>query len=294
MHIAMPHGDVHRARPRQAGILRLPAAVGAMVLLSLTVAGVLPAQVAVDELEVHIQLARGATAPHLRSFPIRNDDTTAHQVRIVVGDWHRDTLGQNQFPEATGQSLRCGARLQVFPTTLRLAPKTTELVRVSYEAAPADTGCWAIAYVETVRPPAARPDAQGSFLTIEVRTGVKIYVHREGAVALGEVRDIQVRRAPPQPRGAQPPDTTTRYETAVWFQSTGTAHLRVKNTLEIRSATGALLHTVAGQEAYMTPDALRVVRLLMPALDPGEYVAVVLLDYGGDEIAAAQLDFRIP
>jgi hypothetical protein len=33
---------------------------------------------------------------------------------------------------------------------------------------------------------------------------------------------------------------------------------------------------------------------VIPALPPGDYVAIILLDYGDDEISAAQIDFRIP
>jgi P pilus assembly chaperone PapD len=284
---------IRMTSPRQGPVrsLWLPLALAAVTALSSRTAG---AQVAVDELEVHINLSRTTTS-HQRTIPVRNDDSTAHQVRIVVGDWTRDTLGMNVFPEATGTSRSCGTRLQVFPATLQIAARSTEYVRVSYEAAPADTGCWAIAYVETVKPPPPRPDGQGSFLTIEVRTGVKIYVHRPDPVSLGEVRDIRIEavRRPPA-RGAASRDSSTVHETAVWFQNTGTAHLRVKNSLEIRSSTGTLLHTIPGPEAYMTPGSLRVIRVAMPALQAGDYVAILLLDYGGDEIAAAQSEFRIP
>jgi P pilus assembly chaperone PapD len=270
----------------------------ALVTLALAAAVSLPAaataQVSVDELEIHMRLTpqHGAIT---QTIPVRNDEAKAQQVRVVVGDWVRDSLGNNMFLEAGSVGASCGQRLKVFPATLQVAPGATELVRVSYEPVPADTGCWSIVFIETVTPPTPRPDGQGSFLTIEIRTGVKIYVHRADAVALGEVQDMSVATAwRLKEPGTGSRDTTLVREASVRFVNSGTAHLRMRTSLEIRSAAGELLHTVDGPEAPMTPGATRIVRIAMPTLPAGDYIAIMLLDYGGDEIAAAQSDFKVP
>jgi P pilus assembly chaperone PapD len=269
------------------------------ILSTLALAGVfLPAaataQVSVDELEIHMRLTPQRTAI-TQTIPVRNDEARAQQVRVVLGDWVRDSLGNNMFLEAGAAESSCGARIKVFPATLQVAPGATELVRVSYEPAPADSGCWSIVFIETVTPPTPRPDGQGSFLTIEVRTGVKVYVHRADAVALGEVQDMAVATAwRPRAPGTGSRDTTLVREAAVRFLNAGTAHVRVRTSLEIRSAAGELLHTVEGPEAPMTPGATRIVRIAMPHLVPGDYIAIMLLDYAGDEIAAAQAEFKVP
>lgn len=255
----------------------------------------LAAQLSVDELEVHMRLAEKRESI-TQTIPVRNDDTKPQQVRILVGDWTRDSLGNNMFLEAGAVSESCGDRIKAFPTTFQVAPGATELVRVSYDPAPEDVGCWSIVFVETVTPPPTRPTGEGSFLTIEIRTGVKIYVHRPNEVALGEVQEITVDtawRARPAV-GSAPRDTMLVREVTVRFANTGTAHLRVKSSLEIRSVLGELLREVEGPEAPMTPGSLRLVRIATPTLPPGEYIAVMLLDYGGDEISAAQIDFRVP
>ena len=117
----------------------------------------LGAQVSVEELEVHLQLRRD-TAALTQVIPVRNEETRAQQVRITMGDWVRDAFGSNQFLAANSTPNACGQRLQVFPSTFQVAPGATEIVRVTYSPAPADTGCWAIAFVETVQPPVPRPD----------------------------------------------------------------------------------------------------------------------------------------
>jgi P pilus assembly chaperone PapD len=269
-----------------------------MVALALAASALQPiaarAQVSVDELEIHMRLTT-PRAPITHTIPVRNDETRAQQVRVVAGDWVRDSLGNNMFLEAGAVATSCGQRLSVFPATLQVAPGATELVRVTYDAAPADSGCWSIVFIETVTPPPPRADGQGSFLTIEVRTGVKIYVHRADAIALGEVQDMNVGtawrlRAP----GTPSRDTVLVREATVRFANSGTSHLRVSTSLEIRAANGDLLHSVEGPEAPMTPGAIRLVRIPMPPLPAGDYIAIMLLDYGGDEIAAGQTDFRVP
>jgi len=254
----------------------------------------LGAQVSVEELEVHLQLRRD-TAALTQVIPVRNEESRVQQVRLSIGDWYRDSLGHNQFVDASSTPGSCGQRLRVFPMTFQIAPGATELIRVSYTPTPADTGCWSIVFVETVTPPAPKPSGQGSFLTIEIRTGVKVYVHRRDARRAGVVEDASVELAwRPRDPDAGTRDTVQVREMNVRFANTGTAHIRVKSSLELRDGAGVLLQTIEGGEAPMTPGAVRWIPVRLPALPPGAYIAVALLDYGGDEIAAAQVDFRVP
>lgn len=277
-----------RGRSRKVAI----ALVGCLTLACVPAA--VQAQVAVQDLEVHIPLGRDTL---LRSavIPVKNEEQRAQQVRVTIGDWTRDSLGNNVFREGATASASCGTRLRVFPTTFQVAPGATELVRVTYAPTALDEGCWAIVFIETVAPPPPRRDGQGSFVTLEIRTGVKIYVHREGATSAGVVEGAEVGMVwrPKTPAGATRDSVHVR-EAKVLFVNQGTAHLRVKSTMEIRDQQARLLKTVEGPEAPMVPGAARYISLRIPDLGSGDYVAVILLDYGGEEIAAAQIEFRVP
>ncbi|HET8770185.1 MAG TPA: hypothetical protein VFM71_04300 [Gemmatimonadaceae bacterium] len=283
-----------RGGARRLALLLVGSLVAGAGLVPVAAPRPLGAQVSVDELEVHMQLAPDR-APITRVIPVRNEEDVAQQVRISLGDWTRDSLGYNLFTEPGSQPSSCGDRVQVFPQTFQVAAGATEMVRVAYTPTPADSGCWSIVFIETVKPPPAQPDAQGSFLTIEIRTGVKLYVHRPGEIALGAVQDAwmdEVWRRVNSASGV--PDSVRVREATVLFANTGTAHLRVRSTMEIRSLDNRVLHTIDGGEAPMTPGSTRQIRIPLPALAAGDYVAIVLLDYGGDEVTAAQLDIRIP
>jgi len=253
------------------------------------------AQVTVEDLEVHMNLARNRTTIG-RVIPVRNDEARAQQVRVIVADWYRDSLGRNVFVDAGEVAESCSQRLRVFPTEFQIAPGATEQVRVTYDPLENDPGCWSIVMVETVTPPSANATAQGSFLTIEIRTGVKIYVHVPEPVRAGEIEsaDVELTWQRADSTG-QRSDSVQVREAVVRFANTGTAHLRVRSTLEIRDADARLLHTISGAEIPMTPNAKVDIHLAMPrTLASGQYIAVVLLDFGGAEITAAQVDFRVP
>lgn len=251
------------------------------------------AQVAVDELEMHFRPG-GSRALATQVVPVRNEQDRVQQVRVVVGDWQRDSLGRNEFLEGGTHASSCGERLQVFPMTFQIAPGAVENVRITYDAAD-DAGCWSIVFFETVAPPREDPDRPGSHLTIEVRTGVKVYVHAAGAVRTGEITFADIVEAwQPRQRPGALIDSLRVRQADIRFVNSGTAHLKVRPTIEIRDMAGALLHKVNGPEGYMTPKSIRDFAITLPALRTGAYSALLLLDYGGDEITAAQVEFQVP
>jgi P pilus assembly chaperone PapD len=262
------------------------------------VIGLLPAaaaaQVSVEELELHLQLVGTRTALG-QVIPVKNEEDRPQQVRVAVADWYRDSLGRNVFVDAGTEQQSCAARLSVFPVEFQIAPGATELIRVSYDPSESDPGCWSIVFIETVTPPQPNPTAPGSFLTLEIRTGVKIYVHAKDAVKAGEVEAADValfwRRAEALSTTG---DTVQVREAVVRFVNTGTAHYRVRSQLEIRGTDSRLIFEGPGPDMSMTPGAAHDIHLPMPTLPSGDYIAIVLLDFGGAEISAAQIDFRVP
>lgn len=252
------------------------------------------AQVTVEELEVHLRPpATGGQQTH--AIPVRNELDRVQQVRVLLGDWERDSLGRNVFLGAGTHASSCRERLKAFPMTFQLAPGAVEYVRVTYDPEPLEKGCWSIVFFETVTPPRPASQQASSAVTIEIRTGVKVYVHAPGATILGEITEADIVRA----WRPKDPTSTARDSVAVWqaalrLANTGTDHVRAKTTLEVRGADGKLLHTVPAPEAYMTPGAVRDLAIELPALAAGQYLALLLVDFGGAEITAAQLEFRIP
>ena len=248
----------------------------------------LSAQFAIDELELHFQPSpRGAVT---RLIPIRSSSDSVQQITITVSDWYRDSIGGNRMAEYGALPSSCGDRLEVFPRALQLAPRATDYVRVTLSpGAQPDPGCWSIVLAEAVKPPP--PPTQRAAVSITTVLGVKIYSHAEGAVAAGELISADVEEIV---RRSSARDSTLERQIAVRFASTGTAHLRVKSSAEVRDELARLVRTLVGPEAYITPEGFRDILIRVPELPAGRYVAVVTLDYGGAELLAAQVEFEVP
>lgn len=250
---------------------------GALALLAF-VAGAtsVTAQLSVDELEVFLTPG-SRTAGAVR---VTNDSDRAVQVVVSMSDWDRDSLGVNRFYDPGTLPQSCGARLRAFPTSFQLAPRSTDVVRVTLEGAETE-GCWGIVFIQTYEP---TPPVQQSQLTYTVRTGVKVYVEPTGALQEGDVDDVRL----------EPQDTTGVRKVAVWFANRGAAHLRTRGVMEIRRPDNSVAASVKVDEFPSVPGALRKLLLPLPRLPAGTYIVLVMLDYGGDAIAAGQVELIIP
>lgn len=255
----------------------------------------LSGQLVVEDLEVHLTVKAGSSVNLSALVPIKNELEYAQQVRITLEDWSRDSVGANVFLPYKSTAGTCGDRLQVFPADLRIDAKSQQDMRVVYTPAPSDTGCWAIAFIESVNAPKPNPASQGSHLIVDVRTGVKVYVHREQEVRAGLLDDAFVDafwRRREATSGWR--DTVLVHEAHTRFTNTGTAHLRVRSKIELRDADAKLIRTDEGAEYYMLPGSAVTMRFTLPTLPKGDYIAIILLDFGGDEISAAQVEFAVP
>ena len=272
-------------RPLSVSRAAIYATLWLAIVAPLGAGGGLRAQFEVDALEQHVTIGRGQLQGVVT---VRSQVDTVVQVLVTVKDWVRDSTGANIFSDVGTAEGSCGDRLAVFPRSLQLPAMGTDFVRFTYTPTGSDDpGCWAILMLEPVRPRATVEARMGA--TIVVQTGVKVYVHpRDGRVE-GEIVYADVER---MPAGGGVDSLVPAV--VVRFVNTGTDHLQAKSSVEFRDASGALLSTQAGSQIFLTPGAYRDAIVRVPALPPGRYVAVVLIDFGGPELLAAQVDFEIP
>ncbi len=272
---------------RAVRFVRMAAVIGLML------GGARPvfAQFTIEELEVHVTARPGT--PVTRLIPVRSDIDSTQQVRVTVKDWMRDSTGSNMLLDYGTGARSCSGRLEAFPLTFQLGPRATEYIRVTYTpAAPVDAGCWSIVLSETVRPPQPTITA-GSVVTITTLMGVKVYAHAvdervEGTIVSADVEEFWEKR-PESPR-----DSVLARQFAARFENSGTAHLHVKTTVEIRDESAKIVSLLNGPDAYITPGAFRDILVRVPELPRGRYVAGMLFDFGGQEITAAQVELVLP
>ena len=235
------------------------------------------AQLLVDPLEVSIASA-GANRV-FSSFTATNSSDVAVQATITRQDWDRIENGDNRFLPAGSTGSSCGAMLAVSPLSIRVEPHSSRTVRLTVQnAADLRKECWDIVFVEEVP---QRTSVKGNSLHYVFRTGVKVYVVPPGLSRDAAVEDMSV-------------VDSTKKQVAIRFHNTGGTHLLAKGRLEFRRLDNTLAMQVPIAEFPTLPGATRRVLMDIPTeLTAGDYVILAMIDFGGSELVAGQIDYQV-
>jgi hypothetical protein len=87
---------------------------------------------------------------------------------------------------------------------------------------------------------------------------------------------------------------TSRQELALAFTNTGARHVLVQGTLELRRPDNSVASKIAMPHLHVLPGATQHVAVPLPNLPRGRYVALAILDYGGSDVAAGQVEYEVP
>ncbi len=297
-------GVERRGRVRGT-VLALCAVIGVVVSQSAS------AQLLVDPLEVTIVATGTNRVP--ASFSVSNTSNEVVQATITRSDWDRAENGDNRFLASGSTGTSCGANLSVSPLSIRVEPHTSRVIRLGIQSGAAVAKeCWDIFFVEEVP---RRASAKGNSLQYIFRTGVKVYVAPTGLSRDGAVENMAIEVVPvPRTAASTTPATTvanvpaatkrqisvvanvpaaTKRQISVVFHNTGGTHLLAKGRLEFRRIDNSLAGQVTIPEFPTLPGATRKVMLDVPAgLTSGDYVVLALIDFGGAELVAGQIDYQ--
>jgi len=251
------------------------------------------AQLLVDPLEVTLLTTGGERVAS--SFSLTNTSDLPVQATISRSDWDRVENGDNRFLPAGSTGKSCGQMLSVSPLSVRIEPHTARVVRLAVQTDAALTReCWDIVFIEEVP---QRSTAKGNSLQYIFRTGVKVYVAPPGLPRDGAIEDMQIVDAQPKSgtaaRSASSATGAAKKQVAIRFHNTGAMHLVAKGHLEFRRLDNSVAREVPVEEFPTLPGATRRVLVDIPSdLAPGDYVVLALVDFGGAELVAGQLDYQ--
>ena len=274
-------------RGRVRGTVLALCAVGALI------APPASAQLLVDPLEVTLLTVGGERVAS--SFSLTNTSDAPVQATISRSDWDRVESGDNRFLPAGSTGKSCGQMLSVSPLSVRIEPHTSRVVRLAVQTDAALTReCWDIVFIEEVP---QRSTTKGNSLQYIFRTGVKVYVAPPGLSRDGAIEDMQIVDAQPKSapatRTAGTATLPAKKQVAIRFHNTGGMHLVAKGHLEFRRLDNSLAREVPVEEFPTLPGATRKVLVDIPAdLAAGDYVVLALIDFGGAELVAGQIDYQ--
>ena len=87
--------------------------------------------------------------------------------------------------------------------------------------------------------------------------------------------------------------SSTKRQISVRFHNTGATHLLAKGRLEFRRLDNTVAVQVPIAEFPTLPGATRKLMVDVPAgLAAGDYVVLALIDFGGAELVAGQIDYQ--
>ena len=272
---------------------RVRPTVLALCAIGMLISRPMSAQLLVDPLEVTL-LTVGSDRVS-GSFSLTNTSDAPVQATISRSDWDRAENGDNHFLAAGSTGKSCGQMLSVSPLSVRIEPHSSRVVRLGVQTdAALARECWDIVFIEEVP---QRAPTKGNSLQYIFRTGVKVYVAppglaRDGAIENMGIVDVPAKSATTA-RNASASSAPAKRQVAIRFHNTGGMHIVAKGHLEFRRLDNSVAREVPIDEFPTLPGATRRVLVDIPAdLAAGDYVVLALIDFGGAELVAGQIDYQ--
>jgi hypothetical protein len=237
-----------------------------------------------------LTISRGDTIS--RFINVNNESDKIKNFMIYKKEWHYTEDGKEPELEPGMLPRGCANWISIAPQRFSVDPKSSRSVRYTI-IVPKDLdqpgSYWTALYVEPADAPAfiSKMSGQGATFEIafQIRAKIQIYLTLDGAIRKeGEITNIDV--------------VFDSIENNVIVQSTfvnsGNMWLKCSGTVEIRNDMG---HTVASFDLPLFncfPDDKRVVKATHPlSASPGEYSALVVVDFKGDYLVAGEAFFDI-
>ena len=232
----------------------------------------LAAQFAVSP--VIVQVAR-SDGPASATIVVENEGEDLMRFRVYSLDFDQDRAGNHVFSEAGQLPESCAERLSFAPDALTIPAGGRATVQVRLDPGP-DRTCWSMLFIES-------PSPSRSGVRVNQRIGVKLYGLGSAAGPAG---------------GLTSADAHTdggSLEVRFAFHNPGDHPVRPSGGVEIRDALGQVVASAPVHAFSVLPGHEREVSVSLPieGVRPGRYLAVPMLDFGGDFLAGAQVDFRL-
>jgi hypothetical protein len=242
----------------------------------------LTAQISVDQGEIYLQPQ--AASASVSSFNVKNETNQTVEATVYVMDWERTEDGDNRFVPSGSLVQSCAAFIRVFPLSLRLPAGQSQAVRIGLEGADSlPATCWSIIFVES----GTAGTTSGRRVTYIMRLGVKVYIAPSGLSKDGEVEEMSIDTL--AATAPIPTDTAKAPHVHAAFRNSGGLPYWIHGTIEYRRLDNSVVAKDSIPAFPVLPGARRRFAMLIPKLPTGHYIALVLLDYGGSEVAAGQL-----
>ncbi|HEX7022877.1 MAG TPA: hypothetical protein VF171_08465 [Trueperaceae bacterium] len=199
-------------------------------------------------------------------------------IRVYPGDWQFDAYGKSVFYPAGSLPQSASSWITFTPSQLDLESREHGEIRYTLTVPPgtAPGTYWGVLFAEGENP---NPTPGETLASFRIRTGHTFYVEVAPVTSSGEIAGLFT----------TPPATSTDpYTFGVQYSNTGTKLQRLTGRIEVRDTSGATVATIPLDGIISLPGSTRTITAqLYGPLAPGDYTALVVLNYGDPTLDVA-------
>lgn len=225
------------------------------------------------------------------AIEVHNLGTEPEGVQVLLADWEYDPSGAVSIHEHGTVDRSLAGMLTVAPASMMLSPGETRPIQYRIEVPPDSVGSfWAMIMVRSEPKVISSSDfgeGRTAVFAASKTYGIKLIVtaHSESEKEL-VIEDSAVEYLEACEGSV--------LEIRSLVTNTGLAHLELTGTVNLINEHGDSVGAARIGRARVLPGYQRLVRTTLAGqLDPGFYVAVVVLDFGGDYLVGSQVEFEI-
>lgn len=250
-----------------------------LLLISLSVS----AKLAVAPLSLIVELPPGESTTE--TISLHNTGEEPVQVNLELMDWWRTPSGNLQVEEPGAQERSCADWILFSPTSLSLEPDERQEISVEL-AVPEDTSGdhWALLLASEETQPVE--EDQPVTTRISVSYAIKILQKDpQNRSKSAKITNIELEESSP-------------LKLSVSYENDGTAHLQTTGRVEIRDLQGETVKEFEIDEFPTLPGEKHRITIEREekgeSLEPGQYYAIAIMDFGGESLIQGGLPIEIP
>ena len=265
----------------ERGVGRVLLGLALAVALAIVSGAPARAQSAV-EVSPPVLLHEGGTGgPVDGAFTVKNPSRVPLRVRVYLSDWHYRGDGTPNYLDPGSVPRSLASYVTFNPAELLLDPEESAEVRYTVDLPPdVDPGSyWGVIFMEGEDPD---PEPGFKLANFNVRVGHVVYVDVPPLRRDGRITSIF---------GLPPGEPDGPYTLRIEYANIGNAIQKLDGYIELRDATGAVLLRDEMPAVVSLPgDAVWRTFDVYGPLDPGNYTALVVYNYG-DETTDVAADY---
>lgn len=258
----------------------------ALIVIFTISCSTLSAVISVSSMLIELEIPPGET--YIGSLRINNPGQELEEVEVRVADWNMTADGLTHFFKAGTLPQSLARWIEFSPIRFELKGGETREVKYIVTIPEGEEGThWAILFVKGSPKLFTEKSEKGQFI---VRTsfgfGIKIYqTDPNMATREGRITNMDIVKT----------GERSSLKVKLEFENTGDVHVKAKGRVGLRDEMGETVDQIEIKRFHILPGTKRILELPYEEekLSRGKYLALAIIDFGGDYLVAAQRKFEI-